>query len=153
MASVLGTGPVAFTSKGGAHVTIALSALTSNPDGTTTIANWPAANSPQNNADDIKSANDWIAYLFAQDVLKVATAPTVAPPGDAFLVEAVHPGELGNHTITLKITNSNPVVPASATSFSLEVVLENPYTGLTLETIADRLGTAVDQGDDTALLP
>ena len=145
MASVLGTGPVAITTaKKAQHLTISLGALTS--DGSSIgLAGWPRTGSPEDTPDVKNAAIAWANYLLAQGTLRTDTSP----PGPAFLVAAVHPGTNGN-TITLVL--SNVTKSPSATTLDIAVTVRDTYAGLSLATIADTIGTAVDGGSKPGLI-
>jgi hypothetical protein len=152
MASVLGSGPLGFTTATGSHAIIPLKVIDfDSQNGVVIDGGWVPPSGLS--AGD---AADWASYLLDQGELAVDSAPVVpsTPPGPAFLVEAVHPGDASHSTITLTITNPNntPANPPSTTSYTLEVVVENTYTGLTLETIADVIGTTVDGGSKPGLV-
>jgi hypothetical protein len=153
MANVLGTGPVGFTSKTGAHLVIPLSALTLNSDSSVSIAaSWPKAGSPEDNAADKTAAQDWLNYLAREGNFQTAVSSVAVPPSPAFLATAVHPGDAAHNKVTLKIDNVTPANPPSVTIYQLDVTVENTYTGLTLDTLADTIGTAVDGGNKPGLV-
>jgi len=54
--------------------------------------------------------------------------------------------------ITLTIDAPAPANPPSATSYKLDVTVENTYAGLTLDTLADVIGTALDVGSMPGLV-
>jgi hypothetical protein len=151
MASVLGTGPLAVTTSTGAHAIIPLNLVSYDPaSGNAVITGWtPPAGIT------VQKATDWATYLLNEEELIVDRAPVVAPtpPGPAFLAEAVHPGNEAHNTITLTFT-SVPAAsnPPSATSYQLEVTVENTYSGLELATLADVIGTAVGGGSKPGLV-
>jgi hypothetical protein len=151
MANVLGTGPVAVTTSNGAHAIIPLNLVTYDPaTGNAVITGWtPPAGIT------VQKATDWATYLLKEEEFRADTAPAAAPapPGPAFLAEAVHPGRESHNKITLTVTNAPaPANPPSATSYQLDVTVENTYTGLTQATLADVIGTAVDGGSMPGLV-
>src|SRR3954469_588874 len=151
MASMLGTGPLGYTTSSGAHAIIPLGKITFDSKQIVLDAGWtpPPGMTVQN-------AKDWASYLLDQEVLTVDAAAVAAPtlPGPAFVVEAVHPGDSAHNVVTLKITNphSEPANPPGATSYTLDVVVVSTYHGLTLKTIADQIGTSVDGGIQPGLV-
>src|SRR5262249_50604186 len=150
MANVLGTGPVAITTANAQHRTIPLGALTS--DGTSvSLVGWPPAGSPDDTPAIKTAAGAWANYLLAQGTLQTDTATTSAPAGPAFLVAAAHPGTSGN-TITLGLSNVTKRNPPSATTLDIAVTVTDTYAGLSLATIADVIGTAVDGGSKPGLI-
>lgn len=140
MASLLGTGPVAITTAQGAHLTIPLSAL--SYDGSAiTITGWPP----------VPGAQDWVDYLFAEGQLLPFTPVGKAPPGNAFLVEATHPGLFSN-AITLTISNVKPLNPPNMTTMDILVSVENDYPGLTKASLGEKIGTAAGGGSEPGLI-
>jgi hypothetical protein len=155
MAAILaiGAGPVALTSDNGAHLTIPLSALTFE-NGAIKISGWPPYDHAPNDPDGTafkQLVTDWLGYLVGQQLLKPDTSGAAAPAGPAFLVEAQHAGANGND-IALAISNVNPQVPPSTTTFDLTVDVTDTYKDLTLATIADIIGTSVDGGSKPGLV-
>jgi len=147
MASVLGTGPVAITTDNATHLTVPLSAL-SYDGSVVAIAGWPPAGSPP---DALSKAKDWVAYLFNENELQAYTPVGKAPLGPAFLVEASHPGTSGN-TIQLVISAVVPLNPPNMTTCDIAVTAVDVYTGLTLATLADVIGTTEDGGTMPGLI-
>jgi hypothetical protein len=151
MASVLGNGPLGFTTSNGAHVIVPLGAISFDAKQIVIDNGWAPPSGMT-----AKDAKDWASYLLDQGELAIdaasVTAPT--PPGPAFLVAAVHPGDTSHSAITLTVANANPVPanPPSTTSYKLDVVFESTYSGLTLETIAEVIGTSVDGGSQPGLV-
>ena len=145
MANVLGSGPVAITTSKGAHAIIPLNLVSYDPaTGNAVITGWTP---PEGIT--VPAAAAWATYLLNQEELTVDTSPAAAPtpPGPAFIAEAVHPGKDTHNKITLTFTDVPAAAnPPSATSYQLDVTVENTYTGLnalTLDTLADVIGTTV----------
>jgi hypothetical protein len=143
---VVGTGPIAFTTKEGAHLTIPLGALSVVNGSIAVGAVWP----PYAAADAAgKAAVDtWLGYLLKQ---KELTAAAVAPPGPSFTLKAAHPGTSGD-AITVKIIQVTGGDPKSETQIDAEVGVTNVYADLRPDTIAETLGTGPGTGTQPGLV-
>ena len=148
---VIGDGPVAITTKDGAHMTIPLGALSLDSNNQIVVGTWPPYSDLGSDPAFKASVDGWLKFLVGQGELKPATSGAKAPAGPAFLVEATHVGATGND-IKLKISHVNPQVPPDTTTLDLEVSVVNTYTGLTLATIADTIGTSDGGGSKPGLV-
>jgi hypothetical protein len=133
--SVVGSGPVELTLSTGQFVSIPLSALYFDTDGTLKADNWPPLkNYPGGDQEVIKS---WLAHLVTNNLV---TKLVAAPPKPAMVVKATDPGSAGNSVqVQTKVTKVDP--DPTKTTFDITITETDTYTGLSAATIKNVLGT------------
>lgn len=128
--TVLGNGPLEYTDPSGKQVSIPLSALFFDHNHQLSVdpSKWPAA------------LPGFVASLLADLAQQQLIVPApVASPKPAMVITASDAGSAGNG---IKVTiTSTPNVDPTQTTFSFKVEETDTYTGLTLATIAQVLGT------------
>ncbi|HVZ53968.1 MAG TPA: hypothetical protein VG986_18510 [Pseudolabrys sp.] len=135
---------MAITTAKGAHLTIALSALTYS-QGAITISGWTAPDSDAQTA-----AQNWANYLLGEGEL-APVPPVTTAPGVAFLLEAAHPGAMSSN-VSVTISGVTKRNPPDASTLDMSVSVTNKYTGLKLETLGSTIGTTAGGGSAPGLV-
>jgi hypothetical protein len=138
--TVLGNGPLEYTDpNSGKQISIPLSALFFDPKNNNQLSidpsKWPDPNTtPITLPGFIPSI---LKNLVQQQLILPAPTPV---PKQAMIITATDPGTAGNGIkVTTAITASNP--DPTQTVFSVQVEETDVYTGLTISTISQVLGT------------
>lgn len=133
---VTGNGPLEFTNANGKQVSIPLSALYFDGNGTLQVdATWAAASG-------LKPNKGVLGYARSEGLIKPAPAP---PPFAAMLVKAAQEGTGGNN-IVIQISDVTAAADPTQTTFSITVTENDVYTGLTAATIESTLGSSTVSG-------
>jgi len=133
---VTGNGPLEFTNANGRQVSIPLSALYFDQNGTLQVdSTWAAASG-------LKAGSGVLGYAQSEGLIKPAPAP---PPFAAMLIKAAGPGAGGNN-IKITISDLAPATDPTQTTFSITVTETDTYSGLTASTIESTLGSSTVSG-------
>ncbi|HEY6390954.1 MAG TPA: hypothetical protein VIX89_06740 [Bryobacteraceae bacterium] len=94
------------------------------------------------------AADDWLKYLASTGLLVADATPPAQP---AMVISAASPGRNGNH-IQITFSNFTPDANPANTTFNVLVAETDTYTGLTLATIQQVLGSVAGGGTDPGLV-
>ncbi len=134
--AVTGNGPLELTNANGQQLSIPLSALYFDVNGTLQIDSaWGAVSG-------LQPGKGLLAYVASEGLITLAPA---ASPFPAMIIKAADPGIAGNN-ITVQISDVTPATDPTKTTFSITVTELDTYTGLTAATIQGKLGSSTIQG-------
>jgi len=136
MTQVTGNGPLEFTNANGRQISIPLSALYFDQNGTLQVdSTWATASGLKPNA-------GVLGYAQSEGMITPAPAP---PPFAAMIIKAADQGAGGNN-IVVAISDTSPATDPTQTTFSITVTETDVYEGLTAATIESTLGSSTVSG-------
>ena len=138
---VTGNGPLEFTNANGKQISIPLSALYFDGNGTLQVdSTWAAASG-------LNPGKGVLGYVQSEGLITPAPAP---PPFAAMIIRAEDQGTGGNN-IVVQISDISPATDPTQTTFSITVTENDIYPGLTAATIESTLGSSTVSG--SSLVP
>jgi hypothetical protein len=133
---VTGNGPLEFTNADGRQISIPLSALYFDGNGTLQV------DSPWATATGLMPNTGVLGYAQSEGLITPAPAP---PPFAAMIIKAADQGTGGNN-IQVVISDISPATDPTQTTFSITVTETDVYSGLTAATIESTLGSSTVSG-------
>ncbi|MFZ0304745.1 MAG: hypothetical protein WAL75_18780 [Terracidiphilus sp.] len=136
MTQVTGNGPLEFTNANGKQISIPLSALYFDGNGTLQVdTTWATATGLMPNT-------GVLGYAQSEGLITPAPAP---PPFASMIIKAADQGAGGNN-IVVAIGDISPATDPTQTTFSITVTETDVYPGLTAATIESTLGSSTVSG-------